>query len=110
MLSDEIKALMGETDKLDELKALMDKADEIENALTESKKQVEEKDVEIADKNRRLANLFLSVTEKQKTQEEKIKSGEADLSDMTESEFKEAMNKLYGEGTFKETSGLDDLL
>ena len=101
MLSDEIKALMGETDKLDELKAIMDKADDIENALSEVQKQVEEKDAEIADKNKRLANLFLSVTEKKQTDTEKIEADDFDLEDMTEEEFHEAMTKKYGKDTYR---------
>lgn len=101
MLSDEIKALMGETDKLDELKVIMDKADDIENALSEVQKQVEEKDAEIADKNKRLANLFLSVTEKKQTETEKIEADDFDLESMTEEEFHEAMTKKYGEDTYR---------
>lgn len=98
MLSDEIKALMGETDKLDELKAIMDKADDIENALSEVQKQVEEKDAEIADKNKRLANLFLSVTEKK---EETAKISTEDFSDMTEEEFDNAIKAKYGEDAYR---------
>lgn len=99
MLSEEIKALMGETDKLDELKAIMDKADDIENALAETQKSIAEKDAEIADKNKRLANLFLSVTEHKDTEAEKIDKN--DFTGMTEEEFDEAMRNKYGEDTVR---------
>lgn len=110
MLSDEIRSFVGETDKLDELEAILDKADALENVLAETQKKVEEKDAELAKKNRKLADYVLSESAKVKSRDERIKSGEIDLDDMSEDEFKAAMNKIYGEGTFKETSSLDDLL
>lgn len=62
MLSEKIKALVGETDKLDELKDLMSEADSYETQLAEARNIIAERDEKIASLRDTNAKLFLSVT------------------------------------------------